>query len=318
MQENKCKAPRLRDVAIIGAGPAGLSAAIYCGRAGLSSAVFGSIKKSNIARAHIIENYFGLAQAVSGKALLENGKAQAEKFGAQFTNSDAVDIKKNEDDAFVVTDSLARLYAAKNVIICSGMGFKKSGIANEQKLTGKGVSFCAVCDGFFFKGKSVAVIGNCDFAAEEALHLASWARQTAIFSHSKEFSIGAEMKELIAKNKIKIVKSPAIKSFKGENKLEKLVFADGSEMACDGAFLALGNATASDFANKLGLAKTGADNAFIVADPRTGETSIKGVYAAGDCVGGGAQVAKSAGEGCNAAISVIKSVKGVKAYADYA
>ncbi|MBI5413226.1 FAD-dependent oxidoreductase [Candidatus Peregrinibacteria bacterium] len=312
MQENRC------DVFIIGAGPAGLSAAIYCSRAGLSTLVFGSPEKSNIARAHAVENYFGVAETLSGKALLENGKAQAQRFGTRFLNSDAVDIKKNEDGAFVIKDSLAQPYVSRSVIICSGMGFKKSGIENERKLTGKGVSFCAACDGFFFKNKSVVIVGGSNFATEEAIHLAAHAAKVAILSHGKDFSIGKEMEKLIAKNKIKLMKSPVIKSFEGEDNLQRLIFADGSEMACDGAFLALGNATASDFANRLGLARAGAGNAFIVADPRTGETNVKGVYAAGDCTGGNAQVAKSVGEGCNAAVSVIKFIKGVKAYADYA
>lgn len=312
MQENRC------DVSVIGAGPAGLSAAIYCSRAGLSTLVFGLPEKSNIARAHVIENYFGFEEAISGKALLKHGQSQAQKFGAKFPNSEVVDIKKSGDGTFVITDSLAQSYVSRSVIICSGMGFKKSGIENEQKFTGRGVSFCATCDGFFFKNKNVVIVGSSNFAVEEAIYMTSHTSQVTILSHGKDFSVGKEMKGLIAKNKIKLVKSPAIKSFEGESNLQKLIFADGSEMVFDGAFLALGNATASDFANKLGLERTGAGNSFIVADAHTGETNVKGICAAGDCVGGNAQVAKSVGDGCVAAISVIKFIKGVKAYADYA
>ena len=108
-----------------------------------------------------------------------------------------------------------------------------------------------------------------------------------------------------------------ISEFIGTTKLEKLKFSDGSEAVYDGVFVALGVASASDFANKLGLMRTGPQQAFIVADPRTGVTNVKGVYAAGDCTGGNAQAAKSAGEGCNAAISAIKLLKGVAAYVDY-
>lgn len=305
------------DVVIIGAGPAAWSAGIYTARAGLKTVVIGILKNSNAYKAHIIENYWGYEKAVSGPFLMEQGKVQAMRFGAEFVEREVVDIKQNQDGTFAVSDTETAEYSTKTVIICSGLGFKPSGIKNEQALTGKGISFCVMCDGFFFKQKNIAVIGNTNFAGDEALQLLAYTPKVAILSHGKEFEFTPKMKEALEKNSIALQKSPKVSEFIGAEKLEKLRFANSTEAAFDGVFIALGIASASDFANKLGIARFGPQNAFIVADPRTGETNVKGVYAAGDCTGGNAQAAKSSGEGCNAGISIIKLLKGMAAYVDY-
>ena len=305
------------DTLIIGAGPAGFSAAIYTARAGLKTVLLGILKNSNAYKAHVIDNYFGFGESMSGPALMEQGKKQAQRFGTEVVEREIVNLKMNEDGTFVAVDSERTSYAAKTIIICSGLGFKPSGIKNEQPLTGRGVSFCATCDGFFFKGKKIAVIGNTNFAAEEALNLLSYSANITILSHGKEFIFSESQRVGLEKNNVALVKTPRIAEFVGKEKLEKMKCVDGSELIFDGAFLALGIATAGDFANKLGVMRTGPQNAFIVADTRTGITNVKGVYAAGDCIGGNAQAAKSAGEGCNAAISAIKFIKGVAAYVDY-
>lgn len=307
----------MHDVAIIGAGPAGWSAAIYTARAGLNTVLLGILKNSNAYKAHVIENYFGYEKQISGPFLMEEGRKQAMRFGMQYVEREAVDVKQNADGTFTIIDTERDSYTAKTVIVCSGLGFKPSGIKNEQPLIGKGISFCVTCDGFFFKGKNVAVVGNANYAGEEALQLLAYTKQVSILSHGKDFSFSPKMQEGLEKNGVKFLKTPKISEFIGAAKLEKLKFADSSEAVYDGVFVALGVASASDFANKLGLRRTGPQNAYIVADPRTGETNVKGVYAAGDCTGGNAQAAKSAGEGCNAAISAIKMLKRVAAYVDY-
>lgn len=307
----------MHDIVIIGAGPAGFSAAIYTARAGLKTLLFGIVANSNAYKAHIIENYWGYEKPITGPFLMEEGKKQALKFGTEFVSRELTEVKQNKDGTFTVIDSELAEYQTKTIMICSGLGFKPSGIKNEQPLTGKGVSFCVTCDGFFFKGKNVALVGTANFAGEEALQLLAFTQNVTILSHGKDFAFSGKVKEALEKSSVKLAKTPKIKEFVGGGKLEKLLFADSSEMLFDGVFLALGIATAGDFANQLGLARTGPQKAFIVADPRTGETNVKGVYAAGDCTGGNAQAAKSAGEGCNAAISVIKLLKGVAAYVDY-
>lgn len=305
------------DVIIIGAGPAGWSAAIYTARAGLKTVLLGVLKNSNAYKAHVIENYFGYEKPISGPFLMEEGKKQALRFGTEFVEREMVDVKQNSDGTFIATDTERESYQAKIIIICSGLGFKPSGIKNEQPLIGKGVSFCVTCDGPFFKSKNLAVIGYANYAGDEALQLLTYTSDITIMSHGRDFSFSPKIQEGLEKNGVKFLKTPKLSEFIGTAKLEKLKFSDGSEAVYDGVFMALGIASASDFANKLGVARTGPQQAFIVADPRTGETNVQGVYAAGDCTGGNAQAAKSAGEGCNAAISVIKLLKGVAAYVDY-
>lgn len=308
---------KIYDVIIIGAGPAGFSAAIYTARANLKTLLFGIIENSNAYKAHIFENYMGFEKQISGPFLMEESKKQAMKFGTEFVAREIVDIQQNPDGTFTVTDTERAAYQSRVVIICSGLGFKPSGIKNEQPLTGKGVSFCVTCDGPFFKNKNVSVIGNTHFAGEEALQLLTYTPHVSILSHGRDFAFSEKMTEGIAKNNIRLVKTPRISEFIGTKKFEKMKCADGAEYAFDAVFLALGIATAADFATKLGVARTGPQSAFLVANPRTGETNVKGIYAAGDCTGGNAQAAKSSGEGCNAAISVIKLLKGVAAYVDY-
>lgn len=306
------------DVIIIGTGPAGLTSALYCARAQLKTLVVGDIKASNAYKAHLIENYFGFTEAIPGPQLMEQGLAQVKRFGAQHLEKLVVDIRVNDDGTFTVTDSERGEYPTKTVVISSGLGFKPSGIRRERELTGKGVSFCVTCDGFFFKQKNLAVVGSTDFAGEEALQLLSFSTHVTILSHGKEFTMNERMRAGLQERGITLEKTPKISQFVGEEKLEKIVFADGTERNLDGVFLALGVAGAGDFALKLGVERTGPQKAFIVANPRTGETNLPGLYAAGDCTGGNAQASKSSGEGCNAAMSVIKFVKGVAAYVDYA
>lgn len=317
------------DTIIIGAGPAGLSAAIYTARANLKTLLLGIPANSNAYKAHIFENYMGFASQISGPFLIEESKKQAMKFGTEFIEREVVDIRPSLSEAkqlmrpegatfFTVTDTDLAVYQSKTIIICSGLGFKPSGIKNEQPLIGHGVSFCVTCDGPFFKWKNVAVIGNTHFAGEEALQLLTYTPHVTILSHGRDFAFTEKMMEgLSTKNSIKLVKTARISEFFGTEKFEKMKCINGIEYVFEGVFLALGIATAADFANQLGIARTGPQNAFLVADPRTGETNVKGIYAAGDCTGGNAQAAKSSGEGCNAAISVIKLLKGVAAYVDY-
>lgn len=305
------------DTIIIGAGPAGLSAAVYTSRANLKTLLLGILANSNLHKAHIVENYLGFEKPVTGPFIMVESKKQAQRFGTEFVEHEVVDIRRNGDFSFTITDIDRNEHQSKTVIICSGLGFKPSGIKNEQPLIGRGVSFCVTCDGPFFKGKNVAVIGNTHFAGEEALSLLTYTPNVTILSHGKDFSFTPKMQEGLDKNSIKLVKTPRITEFVGAGKFEKIKCVDGTEYSFDGVFVALGIATAADFANKLGIIRTGPQNAFLIADPRTGETNVKGIYAAGDCTGGNAQAAKSAGEGCNAAISVIKLLKGVAAYVDY-
>lgn len=305
------------DTIIIGCGPAGICAAIYTARATLKTLVIGILENSNAHKAHIFENYMGFEQQISGPYLMETSKKQAEKFGAVFLKREVVDITPLGDGTFRARDTEGEEHLTKTVIICSGLGFKPSGIKNEKNLIGKGLSYCVTCDGPFFKGKKVVVVGNGNYAADEAIQLTAYTLDITILSHGKKFEMSEKWRKALQDRHIQLQETPRIRSIEASpqtSNVEKLIFVDESEMLLEGVFIAIGIATAADFANKLGLERNGE---YLVADPKTGKTNVPSIFAAGDCTGGNAQANKSAGEGCNAAISVIKFLKGVAAYVDY-
>lgn len=303
----------LYDCAIIGCGPGGLSAATYTARAQLKTIVFGDYTKSNLYKSHVIANYFGFPTALTGPELAAKGIEHAKNFGAELVSNEIVDLTINPDQTFTLKDDKKREYTAKTVIIATGQSYALSGIKNEKELTGKGVSYCVVCDGFFFRNKQVVVVGSGNYAGEEALQLLNYTKNITILSHGKDFTFSEEIKKDLEANHIKMVKTVRIKSIEGNNKAEKLVLSDETIIPTEGVFMAVGVAGATAFAKKLGLEMT---NNYIKVDME-GKTNIPGLLAAGDCTGSPAQVATSVGNGCNAALSVIKSIRGVKIYIDY-
>ncbi len=301
------------DVAIIGAGPAGLSAAIYAARAQLKTVVFGDYKKSNLYKSKIVANYLGFPEAPTGPFLAEKGVEQAKKFGTDMVPNEIVHLSVNDDGTFSLKDDAKRHYVSKTVIIATGQSYALSGIKNERELTGKGVSYCVVCDGFFYKNKNVVVIGNGNYAGEEALQLLNYTKNITILSHGKDFNFSKEIhKDLVASN-ITLQKTPRIKEITGNAKAEKIIISDGTEIETHGVFMAVGVAGATAFAKKLGLEM---ENAYIKVN-HDGKTNIPGIFAAGDCTGAPAQMATSVGNGCNAALSAIKLLRGAKVYIQY-
>ncbi len=306
------------DLAIIGAGPAGLSGAIYASRGQLKTIIFGDETKSNLYKSHIISNYFAFPNNPTGPELTELGLKHALQFGAIHERTEIVDISPQEDGAFQLKDSTQKVYQAKTILISTGQSYVLSGIKGEQGFTGKGVSYCVTCDGFFFKNKPVVVIGNGDYAAEEALQLLSYTQDVTILSHGKDFNINPIFLEELNKHQIKMIKSPRLATIEGPQNADKVTFTkpleDGrTEMNFQGFFMAIGIAGANAFAKKLGLEMEGN---YIKVD-KNGLTNVKGIFAAGDCTGSPPQVASSVGNGCNAALSAIKLVRGLNAYIQY-
>lgn len=301
------------DVAIIGCGPAGLTAAIYTSRAQLRTIIFGDYRRSNLYKSHIIGNYFGFPEAPSGPELAMKGIEHAKKFGTEMVSSEIVDIRIEADGTFQLKSDQKQEYQAKTIIIATGQSYVLSGIKNEQELTGKGVSYCVICDGFFFRNKKVVVIGSGNYAAEEALQLLNYTKEITVLSHGKEFTFSPEMQEDLQKSSIKLKKTVRIREITGNGRAEKLVLADGTELPVEGVFMAVGVAGATAFAKKLGLEMNGN---YIRVDLE-GKTNIPGLFAAGDCTGSPPQVASSVGNGCNAALSAIKLLRGAKVYLDY-
>ncbi|NYZ79826.1 NAD(P)/FAD-dependent oxidoreductase [Candidatus Micrarchaeota archaeon] len=282
------------DVIIIGAGPAGLTASIYASRAGLKTLVIGRESKMN--NPHEYDNYFGFPEGIVGKELLERGRAQAIKFGAEVKNENAVAASKKEKSFAVETDKAS--YESRALVIATGAPVKSSGIKNEKDYSGKGLSYCVACDGFFFKNKRVAVIGSGDFAAHEAIELLNYTKDVVIFTQKEKTSFGADsLKRLKAKGVV--IRDEKVDEIKGKM-VEKLI-VNKKEEPFSGVFVAVGLAGSSDFARKLGLTLEGN---FIKVDAKM-FTGVEGVFAAGDCRGGIFQVAQAIGDGAAAGLGVI-------------
>ena len=296
------------DIIIIGCGPAGLSAAIYTARSQLKTLVLGTLENSMLWKAHFIQNYFGVE--FEGKDMLEKGMDQAKKLGAELIEAEVVGAK-GKDGSFTVTTEDNKEYEGKTIIIATGTACASAGIKGEQELTGKGVSYCAICDGFFYKGKKIAVVGNGNYAAHEAIELLSFTKDIVVFSQGKDWEMSPEFKKALENKKVKLRKEK-IAEFKGKKALESISI-DGKEEKFDGVFVALGSASALSFAQKLGVKMQGST---IVID-RNGNTNVKGVFAAGNCTGCYPQVAVDVGEGAAAGLSAIKLVKGTEMHVDY-
>ncbi len=301
------------DVIVIGAGPAGMSAAAFTSRANLKTLVIGDPDKSELIKAASVGNYL-FANNKSGRELLEAGVAQIESYGATLLVNEVVHIARGESGIFTVKTADAQEYAARAVVLAIGVSYVQSGIKNEKELSGKGVHYCVACDGYFYNGKKVVVIGNGNYAAEEAIELLAYTRDITIISNGREFAISPELMAALQKGGVQMRKDRGAEFIKESTAAKlTLVKKDGSKEEFDGAFIALGTASSVGFANKLGLELDG--DGFIVAD-KNQMTSLEGVYAAGSCTGGVLQMAKSVGDGCVAAISIIKKLRGLDTYSD--
>lgn len=283
----------MKDAVIIGAGPAGLSAALYILRAGFSTVVIG-INNSSLKMAEKIENYFGLEAPISGEALLERGRNQVIQLGGEFIEEQVVSISW-EGDFVIITN--AQTIHCKTVILATGAAKNKIKIPNLSELEGKGVSYCAVCDAFFYRGKHVAVLGNGEYALHEAQELLPLADHVTLVTNGLEPQVDFP-------KSIDIIQTP-IRQLNGTSSLEEIVFEDDTTLPVSGLFVALGTAKGSDLAKKLGLFL---ENDKIVVDDSMA-TALPGVFAAGDCIGGVLQVSTAVGEGARAGISAIKFLR---------
>ena len=279
------------DAIVIGAGPAGISASLYIKRAGLSPLVLYN-DKSEVEKAHKIDNYYGFPEGIEGPELFQRGIDQARNLGIDVKQEETVDIKY--EDNFKVT-TVKDTYEAKSVLIATGNTRKKVNIENFEKFDGKGISYCAICDGFFYRNKKVAVLGSGDYALSEASDLENLASELTILTNGEELK--SETKYTVNNKKIK--------SIDGDEKIKSITFEDGSKLDIDGLFIALGVAGGLDFAKKLGILT---ENNNILVNENM-ETNIKGVYAAGNITGGLLQVSKAVSDGAKAGISIINYIK---------
>lgn len=284
----------MTDILIIGSGPAGISAALYAARAGMDTLVVSS-GQSALFKAHMIENYYG--GSIPGDELYEKGIAQAKALGIEIKEDQVVGLGFDGD--FIVTGEKSQ-YKAKAVIIATGSSRKAPPLPGLSEFEGRGVSYCAVCDGFFHRGKNVAVLGSGTYALHEAMELSPIAESVTILTDGQapEFSLPDSVTNIS-------VDTGKIKELTGEELLSSVVFEDGKALDVSGVFVAIGTAGSSDLARKLGAVTEGTKIAV------NGEmaTNIPGLYAAGDCTPGMLQVAKAVYQGAEAATSAIKFVR---------
>ena len=278
------------DVIILGAGPAGISASLYTKRANLETLILYN-DESGLEKASLIENYYGFKNGISGKELYETGIEQAKNIGVEVKKEEVVKIENNIEYFKILTTN--NEYQTKNLILATGNKKNKPKIKGIEKFEGKGVSYCAICDGFFYRNRSISVLGSGNYAIAETNELINIADNITILTN------GEKAPEFRADNVI--IDTKEIEEIEGEDKVEEIKFKDGSTLKTDGIFVAQGVAGSSEFAKKLGI-MTNKDKIIVNENM---ETNIKGIYACGDCTGGLLQVSKAVYEGAKAGLQVI-------------
>jgi len=295
---------KIEKVIILGAGPAGLSAALYAARAELQPLVLTGLQPGGqAALTHTIENYPGFPQGVGGAELGELFQKQAEHFGARIEYDSVTEVDFSKKPFKIKTYD--KEFLAESVIIATGASPVKLKVPGEDELLGKGVSYCATCDGWFFKDKKVAVVGGGDSALEEALFLTRYASEIVIIHRRDEFRAGALLQKRMRENtKIKLQLDSVVKEIRGSGKVESLLLenvksGEKSTLNVDGVFIFIGHTPNNDFyRNQLDMDERG----YIKVDEKM-RTSVEGVFAVGEAADGEfKQVVVSAGMGAAAAI----------------
>jgi len=286
------------DVIIIGKGPAGLSASLYTIRAGLKTLVIGK-DNSALGKADRIENYFGFSEPVSGKYLLEQGEKQARRLGVKFDTSEVIAIEKSE---YFDIYTEAQNYSCKAVLLATGQQTAKLKINRLTEFEGNGVSYCTTCDGFFYRGLKVGVVGFKDYAIHEALELEPLTKNITIYTNGHELETTEKYKKPASEFKIN---NKPIKGIEGKEAIERIIFEDGTTEDIDGLFIAFESASSIDFARKLGVITS--KNSVVVDEKQ--QTNLKGLFAAGDCTGGLKQVSTSVGQGALAGKQIIEYIR---------
>lgn len=279
------------DVIVIGSGPAGITAAIYAKRRSLSILVI-SKGMGALQKAEKIDNYYGFENGISGKELYENGIKHAKNLGIDFIEDEVINIEYINQFTIETVNSK---YEAKAVILATGVSRNVPNIKGIKEFEGKGVSYCAVCDSFFYKGKDVAVLGDGNYAIHEFETLKPVASSVTILTNGNTM---VENRDSSIE-----VNSKKIREFRGDTKLEEVEFEDNTIQNLNGVFIAMGTASSSDLARKIGAR---IENNNIVVNENM-ETTVPGLFACGDCTGGLLQISKAVYEGAKAGLAVLKN-----------
>lgn len=283
----------MEKIVIIGGGPAGVSAALYAARAGKTPVIIEN-GPGGLLKAEKIENYYGNAEGLTGAELYEKGLLQARNLGVRIVQGEVTGV-----DGFgpytVYTDQGD--FETQAVILATGARRAAPSIPGLKALEGKGVSYCAVCDAFFYRKKAVAVLGNGDFALKEAEEISNVASEVTILTNGLAPAFSKEHGFRVDQRKIR--------ELSGENALSSVIFEEGEPLEVQGLFVAVGTAGSSEIARRMGAELT--EKRHVKVDEHM-QTSIPGIFAAGDCTGGLLQVAKAVYEGAVAGMEAAKYV----------
>ncbi|GAB3941634.1 thioredoxin-disulfide reductase [Kribbella albertanoniae] len=297
----------VRNVIIVGSGPAGYTAAVYAARAQLEPLVFeGSVTAGGaLMNTTEVENFPGFAQGIMGPALMDEMRTQAERFGAELIADDIVAMDLT-GEIKSVTDSAGTVHQARSVILAMGSGYRKLGIENEDRMSGHGVSWCATCDGFFFRQQEIAVVGGGDSAIEEATFLTRFASKVTLVHRRGELRASKIMAErAFANDKIDYAWNSEVAEIQGDEKLTGVVLRDTEtgetrQLPVTGLFIAIGHDPRSELIHgQIRLDEEG----YVLTREGSTETNQPGVFAAGDLVDHTyRQAITAAGSGCAAAL----------------
>ncbi len=300
----------VHDVIIVGAGPAAYTASIYASRYKLKNLLIGKEPGGQIGEAHLIENYPGFS-SITGTELMSKFKEHVEKFKPEMIFSEVRGIKKQSDGTFLVVDEAGKKHNGKTVILATGMSYRKLEIPGENTFTGKGVSFCFVCDGMFFKDKTVAVIGGGDSAAMGASYLAGIGKKVYIVFRKDSLTAEPFWQDKIKESKnIELVPNTNLKEIKGDSLVSEIEldspYQGENSLKVQGVFIEIGSLPSLTLARRLGVEINKKGYVKINEDQ---STNIEGVFAAGDLTNGSnrfRQVVVASAEGAIAAGAVFK------------
>ncbi len=286
-------AEELYDVIIIGAGPAGLQAAINAVRKKATVLVLGRPDRSSLYRAHV-ENYLCVDGVKEGADLLAVGIEQVKRFGAEYSAEDVLQVE-HASDKFALHIESGRTVKSRSLIFATGTSRKKLKVKGEKELSGKGVSYCVDCDANFYRNARVVVVGNESAAVDGALTLLGYASEVHLIY--KELAVSEELQNKLAESGVKVHQDSWVSEIQGENGVEGVLLEDGTSLEVEGVFIELGSKGALELATAVGVQLDSETFTHINTDKKQ-QTNIAGVYAAGDIAGHPYQMAKAVGDGC--------------------